>query len=113
MTDIPAPTVRAARYEVSCVPEGHIDSDLFTIHVEATGLGRWAVRRHGRCLNRDGVWGYEPIPSSRRDDWLDEHRFDLDTATALAVEAAPQIRVNGFGVADIIAKIAAALSLSP
>ncbi len=41
-------------------------------------------------------------PSERDDDWLDAHRFDLDTALMLAKEAAPKVTVNGFTVADAL-----------
>ena len=39
------------------------------------GTYLWAVRRNGRCLGLDGHWSYEPLPSSRTDEWLARHRF--------------------------------------
>jgi hypothetical protein len=58
---------------------------------------RWAVRWMGRCLAVDGKhWDWEPLPSSRSDEWLEEYRFDtFDAALAAAQEAAPKIVVNG------------------
>lgn len=39
------------------------------------GPDLWAVRRLGRCLNRDGEWEYEPRPSSRDDAFKARCRF--------------------------------------
>lgn len=98
------PTVRVTRYEVSCVPPDNIDAPHFTVAVEYRGRDLWAVVRMGECLGTDGEWDFEPRPSSREDDWLDTHRFDLDTALRLAKEVAPELTVNGFTVADVLAK---------
>jgi hypothetical protein len=49
------------------------------------GKSKWAVRRFGDCMSVDGVWGYEPLPSNRSDDWLASHRFDTHRA---AIDAA-------------------------
>lgn len=92
-------------YEVCAVPPdryGH--HTLFAIAVERTHhTGTWAIRWMNRCLGSDGEWDYEPLPSSREDDWLATHRFDLETALRLAVEAAPHITVNGTTAASAIA----------
>ena len=37
---------------------------------------KWAVRRHGFCLSRTGVWEYEPMPSSRDEEFYAAFRFD-------------------------------------
>jgi hypothetical protein len=37
---------------------------------------KWAVCDHGLVLNQSGEWEYEPIPSSRGDDFLARCRFD-------------------------------------
>jgi hypothetical protein len=48
----------------------------------------WAVRQRGWCLNRDGEWEHEPIPSSRDDTFFGRCRFELDEAlTAAAAKA--------------------------
>ena len=39
------------------------------------GDDRWAVRRHGNCLNQQGEWEFEPTPSDRDDDFLARCRF--------------------------------------
>jgi len=101
---IPEPTVRATRYEVSCLPEGHIDVHHFTVAVEYRGDGQWAVCRHRQCLGTDGFWSWESIPSEREDEWIATHRFSLDEARALAKDAARKITCNGLTVADVLAR---------
>jgi hypothetical protein len=95
--------VRVTRYEVSCLPEGHDARSSMTITVEYRGRDLWAVMRHGSALSVDTKWDCEPSPSNREDDWLESHRFDLDTALRLAEDAAPKLRVNGYTVADCLA----------
>lgn len=98
----PEPTVRPTRYAVNCLPEDGIDSHVFEITVEYRGRDRWAVKRHSQVLGTDGQWDWEMRPSEREDDWLDSHRFNLDTALKLAKEQAPLITVNGFTVTDAL-----------
>lgn len=102
MTATPEPIVKATRYSVCCLPEDGIDSQVFEITVEHRGNDRWAVKWHSQCLAADGTWDYEMRPSEREDEWLAEHRFDLDTALKLAKEQAPLVTVNGFTVADAL-----------
>lgn len=47
----------------------------------------WAVRKSGWCLNRDGEWEYEPIPSSRDDEFFARCRWTLDEALPAAQAA--------------------------
>lgn len=101
---MPDTHTRPTRYEVSCLPETHIDAGHFTVTVEYRGRDRWAVLQRGRwCLSTTGEWGYESIPSERTDEWLAAHRFDLDTALRLAREQAPRMTVNGHTVTDVLA----------
>jgi len=46
---------------------------------------RFAVRRIGDCLSKDGQWEYEPTPSSRDDAFYARCRFDTfeDAVAAL------------------------------
>ena len=104
MTAIPEPVVTVARYEVSCLPEAHIDRAIFTVDVERRGHGKWAVARFKRCYDIDGEPDWEPLPSAREDEWLARYRHDLDTALEIARKVAPLVRVNGLGVADVIYK---------
>lgn len=50
----------------------------------------WAVHRGDlwlgnlECLSIDGEWVHEPMPSSKTQAWLDEHRFaTVESAAAL------------------------------
>lgn len=80
--------VEATVYTVYALPGDDLDAHTWCLTVESRGEGQWAVCRMGRTLSRDGRWEHEPIPSSREDDYLIQHRHDLDTALALAREAA-------------------------
>ena len=37
---------------------------------------KWCVREFVDCLNKDGKWEYEPMPSSRDDEFYASCRFD-------------------------------------
>lgn len=39
------------------------------------GPALWAVRCFGDCLNKSGGWEFEPMPSSRDDEFLARCRF--------------------------------------
>ena len=46
------------------------------VSIEDRGYDRWAiVHTNGNNYNKDGTWDYEPLPSSRTDKWLEEHRW--------------------------------------
>ncbi len=103
--------IRPVRYEVCALPETNINHHLYAIAVEYRGADRWAVIQHQQCLGTDGIWDdgtwdYELRPSERDDDWLDTHRFDLETALRLAEEAAPKVTVNGVTAAEVAARAA-------
>lgn len=95
--------VQITEYEISVIPEGNLDRQVWGLKVAYRGNGRWAVLRGSVCLGNDGTWDYEQIPSERRDDWLDVHRFDHDTALRLAVEHAPGVVVNGQTAVEVLA----------
>lgn len=46
------------------------------IRVVYRGKGKWAVVQDELCMSVDGEWLYEPIPSSRTNEWLVRHRFN-------------------------------------
>lgn len=100
--DLPVPAVPTT-YTVCAVPPDDIGNHVpYEIQVERTHhSGTWAVRRWQRCLGADGEWDWEPLPSSREEDWLATHRFDLDTALRLAADAATAIVVNGMTAAQM------------
>lgn len=91
----PEPTVKAVRHWVSCLPEDDINARHFTLAVEYKGDGKWAVM--------DGPFGL--FADGRRDfKRLRGDRFDLDAALRLAKEQAPLMKVNGYTVADALAR---------
>ena len=91
----------ATVYSVCWLPMTTGDYFDFAITVELTShTGTWAIRRHGMCLGRNGFWTWELRPSSREDNWLTEHRFDLQTALRLAADAAPGVMVNGVSAVE-------------
>jgi hypothetical protein len=100
----PEPTAMATKYDVSCLPVDHRERIHFTLYVEWRGDDRWAVcTGFQRCLSSTGEWDYEPSPSNREDDYLDTHRFDLDTALRLAKEQAPLMTCNRWTVDEALA----------
>jgi hypothetical protein len=93
---------RITAYTVSRLPDDCPDSDTWSVRVEATGFGRWAVRWFARCLTRDGEWEWEPQPSSRDDEFLARCRFpDLESALKAATEVEPGLTVNGLTSEDV------------
>jgi hypothetical protein len=50
------------------------------IHIQRiatrSGPDRWAVRKDGKSLTKDGLWEEEPGPSNRTDGFLARCRFD-------------------------------------
>lgn len=100
LSGIPEPTVQPTRYVVSCFEPDDETGAIYNLAVEYRGRGLWAVVRNRQCLNAHGRWSWESVPSEREDEWLAEHRFDLDTALRLAKKAAPQVVVNGRTAAE-------------
>jgi hypothetical protein len=106
---MPTPYVRPTRYSVNLLPDSiGFYAQLFEITVERRGaLHQWAVLCDGHCLGSDGTWDRERLSSEQTDDWLPEHRFDLDTALRLAKEAAPHVTVKGRTAAEVLARLIA------
>ena len=50
------------------------------------GSVKYAVRQSGACLNRFGEWEYEPIPSSRDDEFFNRCRFERWEDAAVCIE---------------------------
>jgi len=100
---VPEATVMATDYTVNCLPDDDVNSFVFQIRVQYRGDGRYAVIRGGdMCLGADGTWDHGVKEYDRGDDWLNAHRFDLDTALRLAKEQAPLVTVNGHTVSDAL-----------
>src|SRR5690242_4491008 len=95
--------VQPTRYVVTVLPEGYDTFDdwyLFVVTVQYRGRGRWAVYKGAyehsslpSALSRDGAWDLEGVEEREDTEWLDQHRFDLDTALGLAQEAAPDVGI--------------------
>lgn len=47
---------------------------------------RYAVRQAGECLSKTGEWEYEPMPSSRDDNFFSRFRFETWEEAAKTVE---------------------------
>jgi len=91
-------------YMVGTMPFDNMEAHAFTITVEWRGGDRWAVCRAGQCATKTGRWSHERQPSSRTDYWKRTHRFDLDTALALAEKLAPKLKLMGKTAEEIIAQ---------
>jgi hypothetical protein len=57
------------------------------VRVEWRGAGTWAVVDAGHCLNKDGLWEYEPLHSARTNEFIQRCRFSLSVALQLADQA--------------------------
>ena len=94
----------ATRFVFSPLPRDHVDHDLFSVAVEWRGNDRWAVLLRGSwCWSQSCTWDWEPMPPSRDDAWLAEHRFTRDEAIAIASspDFLAAITVNGRTAADV------------
>lgn len=100
------PEVYAAptRFVVSCLPLENPRHRYFALRVEWRGGNLWCVTDGSSCVALDGKWSWEAIPSERADEWRARHRFDLDTALALAKRVAPTLTCNGTTVAEALAR---------
>lgn len=57
------------------------------ITIERRGKDLWAVCRYGLVYASDGQWEYEPLPSSRDDEFIRRTRYSLHNAYEMAREA--------------------------
>jgi len=60
------------------------------ITVESRGDGLWAVCDPGFCLNRDGEFEAESLPSNRTEDFIERTRFSFDEAWERAEKVAKE-----------------------
>ena len=82
-----------------------MSGDPFEPTIERRNADLWAVCRRGECLGADGEWDYEPLPSSRTDEWKASHRFPLEHALRLARFYAPSVVACGMTAAERLAQI--------
>lgn len=97
------PVVRVTQYLVSCLPEEHPDMPWAAVTVERRGPNSWAVKVGAYVYNAAGESDYEPLPSSRTEEWLAEFRHDLDTALEAARKIAPTLTVGRHTVDQLMA----------
>jgi hypothetical protein len=45
---------------------------------QSDGTDKWAIRTSSSCLNKSGEFVYEPMPSSRSDEFIKDTRFDSE-----------------------------------
>lgn len=45
---------------------------------------KWAIRRSGSCMNNEGEWEFEPMPSGRDDEFLARCRYESAEAAYAA-----------------------------
>jgi hypothetical protein len=109
---VPEPSVQTTGYQLFWFPEDDPDAFVWSLTVEWRGGETWAVCHHRYCLSATGEWDFEVRPSEREEGWVAAHRFNLDTALSLAKEAGPKLNINGFTIADLLAK-KALLEASP
>lgn len=93
-----------SEYMVDALPEGDDNWGTWHLQVSYRGDGLWAVVRGAMVLTKDGEAEYEPSPSNRDDGFKARTRFPLNQALALATKLLPEMRVNGYTLADWNAK---------
>lgn len=61
----------------------YLDEGYHNVYVKNMGNinrdqpDRWAILCSGRsCLNKEGLWQYQGLPSSRKDEFYDHCRYD-------------------------------------
>jgi hypothetical protein len=70
---------RAVKFEIDEEREVYV-----TARKQRDGSKLWVVERLGLVLNSDCEFEYEPMPSSRTDDFIARTRFSLEQALQLA-----------------------------
>jgi hypothetical protein len=87
---------RITEVTVCALPEAYPSRFHWEIKVAYRGDDRWAVVWAPFVLSFfSEAWVYEPLPSSRTDEWLAEHRGTYEQALRLARKHAPIIKING------------------
>lgn len=71
---------KATRFDMGLFKESEVTVEVRRFE----NTTRWAVLCGSSVLNADSKWEYEPMPSSRDDDFIARTRFDFDDAWSLA-----------------------------
>ncbi len=79
-----SPVLVADRYRFE--PNGNPLHDRLVrdLRIEWRGETGWTVSYNGTVLNRFGQMEYEPLPSSRTDEFIERTRYSLEEAERLA-----------------------------
>jgi hypothetical protein len=101
-TPVPEPAATVGEYRVSCLPREHRNYRHFVVYVFEREPNRWVVRVNGEICDANGDQIEPRLPLEDFEAWAAKHRFDLDTALALAKRIAPTLIVNGYTVADAL-----------
>lgn len=64
------------------------------------GSYKWAVRRGRSCMNSDGEFEFEPMPSSRDGAFMTRCRFDSAESAYAAWELTHNAELTGRGPED-------------
>lgn len=110
--------IRVSTYTV--VPTGYdqmvqADKNSWALFVVDGGSQYgWAIRRGspatGSCMNTNGRFVPEPLPSGRSQEWLERHRWTLPEALQLALAHVDQLELNGHTAAQASRLIAGRLT---
>lgn len=63
--------MRAVKYVV----KEYLKDPFNSIYIEHRGETGWAIIQRGTCLNKEGKWEFEPMPSSRTEEFFQRTRF--------------------------------------
>lgn len=91
LDEVEALRAEAARVGGYFIPLNSTDPFADEVQVQRMrqmeGPPKWAAKLNGRCLNKSGGWEWEPMPSSRDDEFLARCRFDTAAEAIAAVHA--------------------------
>lgn len=93
--------ITPTRFTVCGLPEDDVNASIWKLDIEYRGRGKWAVMHLGYCYPNDGSdeRTYEPIPSSRDEEFFALYRFDsIQEATVCAERVYPKLVINGLRV---------------
>lgn len=95
-TDVPSVEgLTVNEYQISGGgPNGEPDIRLCR-RPQMQGPDKWAVYRNGSVLSKQGHWIYEPLPSSRDDEFLRQCRFDTPEEALDALARLEQAKGGG------------------
>lgn len=105
MTEQREAEVYLTEVRVSIVPDTDPEWTSFSLNVSRRGPDSFAVlNRMGECHTGDSNAVYEPLPSSRTDDFKARTRFPYEEAIALAKRLAPDVECMGMTATQYLAR---------